>query len=228
METVGVIVAKAESQRLPRKVFLEIGGETLVARKIRILQECSRIDRIVLGTDSEEIAEIAERMDAEVLWRDEYHCDESRCSANEMIHDVCSRITGDVVAWLHPTNPLVRAETIDEALRRFAVQGDEYDSICSVVAVKEHLWQDGRPFNFDPWAPRHVLAKELPPLFMQNGAIFIQSRENMVESRYFYGRRPELFEMDPTESVDINEYRDYLLAQAMYADMIRQTDKTTS
>ena len=216
METVAIVVAKEFSKRLPGKSLMMLGGETILDRKLRTLKSCERITRTVVGTDSELIADIARSHEADVLWRDEYHCDESRCSANEMIFDVCSRVTEDIVVWAHPTNPLVRPETFDSAIQLFERGQPQYDSLCSVVAVKEHLWQDGRPFNFDPWGPKHVLAKDLPSLFMQNGAIFIQEREQMVDNKYFYGKRPYLFEMDEVESVDINEMKDYLIAKSYF------------
>lgn len=221
-DIVGVIVAKKDSKRLPGKTFLEIGGRSMLDRKIGAIQQTSRVNRIVVGTNSDRVAEVAQERNCEVLWRDEYHCDESRCSANEMIFDMVSRIEADVIVWLHLTNPLVRHETIDEAVKAFVERGPEFDSLCSVQALREHLWFKERPHNFNPWGERHPLASELPPYYMQNGAIFIQPREAMAQNRYFYGKRPVLFEMNRYESADINEYGDFLVADAYYRYMCEQ------
>ena len=221
-DIVGVIVAKKDSKRLPGKTFLEIGGRSLLERKIGTIRDSSSVDRVVVGTNSERVRSVAVDEGCEVLWRDEYHCDESRCSANEMIYDMVSRIDAEVIVWLHLTNPLVLPATIGDAVAAFLRRGAGYDSLCSVQAVNEHFWFKGRPLNFNPWGERHPLAGELEPYYMQNGAIFIQPREAMVENRYFYGERPVLFEMDKYESVDINEYSDLLIAEAYFRHMCEQ------
>ena len=218
-DIVGVIVAKEDSKRLPGKTFLEIGGRSMLERKIRAIQQTMLVSQVIVGTDSAHIKQSSLDLGCEVLDRDGYHCDESRCSANEMIYDMASRIEAEVIVWLHLTNPLVQSATIDRAVQAFLDGRPTYDSLCSVVAVKEHFWFCGVPLNFDPYGPRHPLAGQLEPYYKQNGAIFIQPRDQMVANRYFYGKHPQLFEMDEMESVDVNQMPDYLEAQAYYAYM---------
>ena len=215
MDIAGVIVAKKDSKRLPGKTFLELGGHSLLQRKINAIQQTNLVNRVVIGTNSQRVEKVGLANRCEILWREEYFCDESRCSANEMIHDMVSRIEADVIVWLHLTNPLVSSATIDQAVRAF-LDSTEHDSLCSVERVNEHFWVDNKPLNFNPWGERHPLAGDLKPYFKQNGAIFIQHRENMVRNSYFYGDTPLLFEMDMFESVDINTPSDFLTAKAFY------------
>lgn len=215
MNIAGVIVAKKDSKRLPGKTFIELGGQSLLQRKINAIQQTNLVNRVVIGTNSQHVEKVGLENGCEVLWREEYYCDEARCSANEMIHDMVSRIDADIIVWLHLTNPLVSSTTIDKAVSTF-LELQEEDSLCSVERVNEHFWFDDKPLNFNPWGKRHPLAGELKPYFKQNGAIFIQSRADMVRNSYFYGNNPFLFEMDMFESVDINTPSDYLTAQAYY------------
>ena len=55
MEICAVIVARGGSKRIPRKSLLKLNGESLIARKIRQLRSCKKINRIVFGSDSEEM-----------------------------------------------------------------------------------------------------------------------------------------------------------------------------
>lgn len=221
MPVIAVVVARAGSVRLPNKALLPFGGTTLIGYKVRTLLKCRHVAQVVVGSDGDAILAEAERHGALPIRRTPYHCDEKRCSANEMLADMAGKIDGDVdILWAHPTNPLVRAETYDAAIGAYVVgQPEGYDSLMSVTPVQRHAWAaNGTPLNFNPWAGRHVFAAELQPIHFQDGAIFIQPRRQMVENSYFYGKRPKLFPVCQWEGVDIDTRADYLAACALWED----------
>ena len=228
-DVVAVIVARKASIRIPKKSMLLLGGETLIARKIRQLHECKEVSRIVFGSDCDDMLAHAQACGAETVRRDKYFCDETKATANEMIRDMCSRMTADVVVWAHCTNPFISPATYGRAIQTFFDHLDTYDSLLSVVKLQEHLWnEDKTPLNYNPYAGRHVPAKELPPYYMQDGGIFIQPYEQMKANAYFFGKRPQLFEIPEEEFLDINVERDYWFAQAINEHFIqkRQSYKT--
>lgn len=216
LNVTAIVVARGGSKRLPNKALLPFGASTLIGHKVDTLRACKLVDRVVVGSDSTSILSEAITHGADIIHRDDYHCDESKCTANEMIADMARRVNADVILWAHPTNPLVRAETYDRAVQAY-VEGLEsgHDSLLSVTRVQRHAWQDGKPANYDPWADRHTFASELTPMFFQDGAIFIQSRAAMLANRYFFGRKPVLFEIAAAESTDIDTKSDYDIACAL-------------
>jgi len=208
-----VIPAKKTSVRLPNKNMRPFKGTTLLGYKIKKLQECEELGEIIVGSDCDEILAYAERLGAIPVKRPDEVCDESICSANKMIGDLCGRIKTDVVVWTHCTNPNISAATYDHAIETF-LNNRNYDSLISVDLVQEHLWTSDRlPLNYDPHAKEHTLAKDLPPLYKQNGAFFIQSHENALKNSYFFGNKPQLFLIDPNESTDINTEIDFKIAE---------------
>ncbi len=219
-EVTAIIVARKGSVRIPSKSMLKLCGQTLIERKIKQLKNCKNIDRVVFGSDSEEMLEIAKKAGAETVKRPEYYCDEKLASANEMIKNMMDLIKTDVVVWAHCTNPFISSTTYDYAVQTYFDNLENYDSLLSVVELKEHLWKDGKPFNYNPYAKRHIPAKELPPMYMQDGGIFIQSYENMKNNTYFFGEKPYLYNISKDEFLDINEYKDYLLAKAIVENEI--------
>lgn len=214
-EVTAKIVARKGSKRIPSKSLLKLNNESLIERKIRQLKQCKNIDRIVFGSDCDEMLERAKSAGAEVVRRNDYFCNEELASANEMIKNMMDLIKTDVVVWAHCTNPLLSPKTYDMAIETYFNNLPKYDSLLSVVELKEHLWKDGVAFNYNPYASRHVPARDLPPLYMQDGGIFIQSYKNMKKNSYFFGLKPYLFEIPKEQFLDINEYRDYLLAKCM-------------
>ncbi len=212
-----LIPAKAFSRRVPSKNLRQIAGTSLIERKIIQLKECAAISRIVVGSDSDEILDRAQRLGAIPLLRDAFHCDEDRCSANEMIYDMASRVEGDVILWAHCTNPFVGMAQYSAALDCFFENIENgFDSLFSVTRIQNHLWNQFRePINFNPRAPTHQLASTLAPYFFQDGAIFVQHRHKMINMRYFYGMNPFLFELSKYISLDIDTEDDFLIAQAI-------------
>lgn len=216
MEVSAIIVARKGSVRVPSKNLLPLGNENLISRKIRQLKKCKNIDRVIVGSDSDEMLKVAEKAGAEAVRRPDFYCDEKVASANDMIENMCSLINTDVVVWSHCTNPLLSTETYDLAVKTFLDKYPEYDSLLSVVEFKEHLWgTNKKPLNYNPYQEKHVPARDLPPYYMQDGGIFIQPYEQMLHNRYFFGKKPYLFVIPDSEFLDINNMRDYKLAKLL-------------
>jgi CMP-N-acetylneuraminic acid synthetase len=66
MNIVALICARGGSKGLPGKNIRPLGGTPLIAWSIRQAQAVSRIKRVIVSTDSEEIAEVACQYGAEV------------------------------------------------------------------------------------------------------------------------------------------------------------------
>lgn len=203
---VAIVAARAGSVRLPNKALRPVGGEPMLARKVRQLRDCPSVSMVCVNTDSYKIGREALIAGATLMSGRDYGGDTA-----EMLRDSARKVPGETVLWAHPTNPLVRAETYEAAIAAYqdAVQAGTHDSLFSAVRIQRHAWQDGKPANFDPWGARHPLAAELAPYFFQDGAIFIQPRRAMIENGYFYGRAPLMFEIDAVEAVDVDTAEDY-------------------
>lgn len=214
-EVSAVIVCRKGSVRVPSKNLLPLGDETVLSRKIKQLKNCKYIDRVIVGSDDERMLKIAKDNGVEAVLRPDFYCDEKVASANDMIANMMNLIKTDVVVWAHCTNPMIFSKTYDDAIFAYFENIEKYDSLLSVVELKEHLWKDNQPFNYNPYAQRHTPARELPPMYMQDGGIFIQSWEQMKENHYFFGNAPFLFVVPQDEFLDINDMRDYLLAKAL-------------
>ena len=214
MEICAIIVARGGSKRIPKKSMLNLKGESLIARKIRQLSKCHTINRIVVGSDSEEMLAEAKSHGAEAVRRPKFYCDEESASANDMIKNMCDLVKTDVVVWTHCTNPLLSSATYDDAVETFLENQLVFDSLLSVTTLQEHMWTvDKKPMNYNPYAERHVPARELPVYYMQDGGIFIQPYQQMKANSYFFGRKPYLYVIPREEFLDINEPRDYLFAK---------------
>jgi 3-deoxy-manno-octulosonate cytidylyltransferase (CMP-KDO synthetase) len=67
MKTVIVIPARLQSTRLPRKLLLPIGGQTIIERAWRQARRAKAADDVVIATDSTEIADVAKGFGARAV-----------------------------------------------------------------------------------------------------------------------------------------------------------------
>ncbi len=217
LEITAVIVARGGSVRIPNKSMQELKkGLSLIGNKISQLKSSSLVDRIVLGSDSEEMLEEGKKFGAELVKRPKDFCDETKANARDMIYNMCSLIETDVVVWAHCTNPFISGKTYDKAIETFLNNQGKYDSLLSVVKLQNHMWDENKkPLNYDPYQEKHILAKDLPTYYVQDGGVFIQPHKQMLENRYFFGRTPYLFTIPEEEFLDINNMHDLNIARAI-------------
>lgn len=211
-----LIPVRGGSTRIPRKNMLVFNGETLIARKVR---QCLPLGKVYVGSDDDEMLDEARRHGAIALQRKKTNegCD----SANDMIKEFTGLIEPcTTVCWCHVTNPLLSTETYAKALEAYgkALQ-DGYDSLVSVHKIHGHFWNTDMktPLYNATWCRnvRHLCANELPPLYEQDGGMFIQPYERIKSNAYFFGERPFLFPIPEDEFMDINTPRDWQVCQAL-------------
>lgn len=211
---VALVPMKGHSERVPNKNLREFNGRPLCHWILNTLTKISEIDEVVVNTDSDRISKEAKKFGSAVLNRpDRLRGDE--ISMNEiLLHDV-AQTSGDLYLQTHCTNPLLRPETIVEAISTF--NKSNCNSLFSVTPIQTRLWdEDCAPINHERDELKRT--QDLPPVYEENSNIYlftpaaIKQRENRI------GDQPAMFPMDRTESTDIDEMIDFKLAETIHRD----------
>lgn len=212
MSVVGIVPMKGHSERVPGKNLREIAGRPLFHWILGALLEAKRIDDVLVDTDSDEIeSAVMEAFPQVAVHRRPEHLHGDFVPMHDVVAYLTRSIDHDLVLQTHSTNPLLTAETIDEALELFSAD-DGHDSLMSVTAWRSRFYfSDGRPVNHDPSELRRT--QDLLPLLEENSNIYVAPR-NLIEST---GRRigsnPLLYEISAAEAVDIDEPLDFEIAE---------------
>lgn len=212
---VALMPMKGHSERVPNKNLRLLGGRPLYHHAMTALLECSAIDRVVINTDSDVIANDVQRhfgARAVVVPRPQAICGDF-VSMNVIIDYDLTQVEGEVFLQTHSTNPFLTTETIGRAIDQFGTPGD-HDSVFAVTPLHVRCYDiEGRPINHDP---REMLrTQDLPPVYMENSNLYIFSRESFRRVGRRIGDRPLLFEMSKLESVDIDDEADFRIAEAL-------------
>ena len=139
-----------------------------------------------------EIARIYGRINlkAEIFKRDAYFAS-SEVSANELYRNIAETTDSDLILYTHVTNPLLKDETIISIIDKYRRLSNNYDSITTVSPVKEFLWQNGKPINYD--VDNKPRSQDLPEIFALNHAINLVPRKLMYERKDLMGYKPYFY-----------------------------------
>lgn len=211
----GFVAAKGHSARVPRKNMRDFGGAPLFHRILETLLASSRIDRVVLDSDSEEILESCSAAfpDIELIVRpEELRGDE--VAMNRLIENGFEVSGSDIVLQTHATNPLLKASSIDAAVDQF--MASDAPSLFSVTRWQTRLYwaADLAPVNHNP--DELLPTQDLPLIYEENSNIYIMRRDPFFAAghRIMPGSIP--YEMDPIEATDIDNEPDFELALALW------------
>lgn len=203
------------SERVKGKNYRELAGRPLYHHIIRTLLECQSVDRIVIDTDSPWIMDDARRTFPQVtiLERPE-HLRDGAISMNDVLLNDVGQVPADLYLQTHSTNPLLRSETIEQAIAAFAVAWPGHDSLFGVTRLQTRLWTaEGRPLNHDPSVL--LRTQDLPPVYEENSCIYLFDGDTFRRRRNRLGDRPLMFEIPPAEAVDIDEEIDWRIVSAL-------------
>ncbi len=220
MEVLAIIPARGGSKGLPRKNILPLLGKPLLAYTIEQARRARLIDRVVVSTDDEEIAQVARTYGAEVIQRPADISGDEATSESALLHALehlaeRERYQPDLVVFLQCTSPIREEGDIDRAIQQLLE--DEADSLLSAVPFHLFIWRrvDGRVEALDYDYTRRPRRQERSPEFIENGSIYVFRPWVLQELGNRLGGKITLFEMDEDSLVDINTARDFALCEAI-------------
>jgi CMP-N-acetylneuraminic acid synthetase len=211
-----IVPMRHYSERVPEKNYRSFVGQPLYHHIVRSLLGCPQIAEVIIDTDSLFILKDAPHHFPKVrlLERPEHLRDGSIPMNDVLLHSVTC-IEADFYLQTHSTNPLLRTETISQAIRSFLDSYPAHDSLFSVTKVQTRLWDgSGKAVNHDPAIL--LRTQDLPPLYEENSCLYIFTRRTLEARRNRIGKQPLMFEIDRLEAWDINEELDFSIAEMLY------------
>ena len=230
-----IITARGGSKGIPGKNIIDLGGKPLIQYTVEAARASKLLDRCILSTDCEKIANIAADIGCEVpfmrpaeLAQDATpHMDCIRHAINTLAER--ENYQADYVMILQPTSPFRTAEDIDEAIS--VVLNTSCDAVVSVTKSSAQLT---KLFHVDEISKhmtlqvvsmpksQYVRRQDSPRLYNENGAIFIQRVASILHpghtrSGSLFSDEVRAYIMPVERSLDIDEPYDLEIARALMA-----------
>lgn len=216
-----LVPMRHHSVRVPEKNYRLLAGKPLYQHIIETLLEVPEIAVIAVDTDSPVIMDglKAGFPQVKVIERPA-HLTADTVPMNEILMHDTGQIEADFYLQTHSTNPLLREGTISQAVRTFFDNYPAYDSLFSVTRVQTRFWDAlARPVNHNPAIL--LRTQDLPPMFEENSCLYLFNRQTLEQHRTRIGERPFMFEIDKNEAQDIDEESDFLIADLLLTDRLK-------
>lgn len=219
-----VIAARGGSKELPNKNLKRLGGIPLVAHTMLAAKQAKTLDRVILSTDSPEIAEVGKRYAVEVpfLRPPELATDDAPM-APVLAHAVSwtekdREKPVDVVVLLQPTSPLRETQHIDEGIRLLFNSGAEsVVGLCEARHNPYWMWviRNDKVERLFPEGSRYRRRQDLPVVYQVNGAFYASRRHVIMEQGQVLGENLQGLIMTEEDSIDIDSSLDFMLAETI-------------
>jgi N-acylneuraminate cytidylyltransferase len=220
---VALIPARSGSRRVPHKNVRRIAGHPLMAYTIAAAKASGIFSAVIVSTDDEEYARVAEHYGAEVPFLRSPDIAGETSPDIEWVLEALSRLTGggrlfNCFSILRPTSPFRRPETIRRAWSTFLAHPG-IDSLRAVEKCKQHpgkMWviraermTPLMPLSPPerPWHSQQYAA--LPEVYIQNASLEIAWTRVALEGGTIAGTVLVPFLTQDLEGVDVNDPRDW-------------------
>ncbi len=212
-----IIPARGGSKGIPRKNLIDFCGKPLLAWSI--IQAKTWSDRVFVTSDDQEILEVSGQFDAESIKRPDELSTDTASSEDALLHaqDTWKQEGGlpELVVFLQATSPLRTPDDIGNAVR--SLKDQKADSLFAMAVLDDFcVWEkcNGKlqGLTYDPL--NRGCRQNRPPLFLENGSIYVYKPEVLETHRNRLGGRIGMYEMpywqsyeiDSMEQIEVCEY----------------------
>jgi pseudaminic acid cytidylyltransferase len=231
-QTIAIIPARGGSKRVPGKNIRLLAGKPLIAYTIEAALQSGVLQRVVVSTDSEEIAAIARNHGAEVPFLRSAEISDDVTPVSAVTADALERLDGDgsryrAVVQLMANCPMRTAKDIAASYKQFCETGAD-----TQLSIVRYGWQnpwwamrrDAGSFKLDPLFPREMTARsqDLPELFCPTGAIWWGKTSVIREQRTFHIASRTGWEIEWQHGIDIDTPEDMAFAEAAFGMNFRR------
>lgn len=221
----GLIPARGGSKGIPKKNIRDLNGDPLIAHTIEAGEQATSIDHIVVSTDNQEIASVAEEHGADVPFPRPKKLATDETPTGPVVSHTLETLNPDFTEFvlLQPTSPLRSAIHIDEAMELYRSEGAT--SVISVYEDHSYRWRrtpsGAKRINY---TGDRIRRQDKSPEYIENGAVYIVDVPTFLETEDFQAGTTHLYEMDEKSSIDIDTPYDLWLAEKVLTEW-RNEDK---
>jgi N-acylneuraminate cytidylyltransferase len=216
MKTVGFIPARGGSKSIKHKNIMQLAGKPLLYYALRACEEAPSIEKTFVSTDDEEIKAVAESFGFKkvvVIKRSPETASDAATSESALV-EFCENYEFEKVVFLQATSPLTTGDDIEGALKN--LENKKAQSLVSVIKNYQFLWNaDGTPMNYDP--QKRPRRQDWDGYYIENGAFYISSRENILNSKCRVSGKITFWEMSQKTLYEVDEPDDWKIIEKFLA-----------
>ena len=197
-----VIPARGGSKGLPGKNIKSLLGKPLLAWSIESALSSSLIDRVMVSTDSEEIADVASDFGAEVLMRPKELASDTATTISVLTHIAAEVPEADTFILLQPTSPLREDGLIDSCIEVYEKGG--YSNLAT------GYWCKAQEFG----SHNNMRRQDYKGFFYDDGNVYILSKDIVMKGQW-YGNNICKHVIKSHQNYEIDTETDFIVLEAL-------------
>ena len=229
-DAVAIITARGGSKRIPRKNIRDFHGKPLISWTIHNLLSSQLFSRVIVSTDSEEIAAVSREAGAEVPFlRPPELSDDFTPTANVADHAISWSIDEGVAdntqfCVVYPAAVSVTAEDLSDAKQILESSGaDLVFAGCEFPSHPDRAWTLAEdnfviPVTHELQAAR---SQDLEPRFYDAGQFYWSHKSAWADVIQGLPIRKAMFLMPRSRAIDIDTEEDWQIAEALFKSILR-------
>ncbi len=214
---IAFIPVRGGSKSIPLKNIKDFCGKPLVCWNIEALEKCKLVDKIIIATDSPEIAKVVSSQNykkTHIYWRSAENAIDTASTESVMLEYLKKNPTPPNCTFIlaQATSPMTRTEHFTEALTQYNTEN--IDSLLSCVRNFRFFWnKDGTSKNYDyKNRPRR---QDFNGELMENGAFYINSVSNILNFQNRLCGKIGIYIMPEYTAAEIDEPDDWIILESL-------------
>lgn len=226
---VAIITARGGSKRIPRKNIREFCGKPILAYSIEAALQSEVFDEVMISTEDDEIAEIAQSYGAKFPFRRSEEMSSDHAMTIDVILEVAKEYKRigkdfDTFCCIYPTAPFVTAEKLNSSYE--ILEKNRAEAVIPVVkfsfppqrcfVIENELMQyKWKEFEFSR-------SQDLEPFYHDAGQFYYIRAHALFEQRTLVPKKTAPYILDEMEVQDIDNIDDWKIAELKYLAMKKE------
>ena len=222
-----MIPARSGSKGIIGKNIKEIGGKPLIAWPIEAAKFSKYIDKIIVSTDTDEIANVALSYGAEIPFLRPSDLAQDKSTTYSVIQNIISYYkelneTYDYFVLLEPTSPLTTSKDVDDAILELHKSKENADSIVGVSKLESfhpkfsvNINRQGLIEQFMGDFGESVRRQDLDDLYFREGSLYISKIDALIREKSFYHSKTLPYIVPKWKSFEVDDMVDFVCIEAI-------------
>jgi CMP-N-acetylneuraminic acid synthetase len=230
-EVLAIIPARGGSKSIPGKNIKPLAGIPLIAYSIAAGIQAEMVTRVIVSTDSEEIAAVSREYGAEIpFMRPDEHAQDSTPDLPVFVHALewlrdHEGYQPDAVVQLRATSPFRPPACVDDGVRML-LDDPQADCVRGMINAQQNPFKMWQPDANSPYArpllqldgiaePYNAPRQKLPPTYWQTGHLDVIRPATILEKQSMSGDNIRALLIDERYTIDIDTPLDWEAAELM-------------
>ena len=221
---VAIIPARGGSKRIPRKNIRPFAGQPIIAYPIRTARACGLFDEVIVSTDDDEIAAVAQKYGAAVPFRRPPDLADDHATTMAVIQHAIGWLAAngrniDLACCIYATAPFLRASDLREGLARLIDSGRSFAfSVTSFEFAIQRALRLRPDGALEAFAPEHAntRSQDLEPAYHDAGQFYWGRAAAFREGRVLFSPESVPVVLPRYLVHDIDTEEDWVRAELAY------------